>query len=151
MSHVTLRHMKNDEKYIPETLIECFRVIESEISPQDLEKFKNVRNSKFHPMDHNLGWGLYLRNRFIHPHHSPIRQKFKDLGILFEPDSISGFIRELFWMYLNGQEIEGSIFEELVKEELILLPVYEKNQDGGLIISEKEPEWDNTKLAALLG
>jgi hypothetical protein len=110
-----------NEKFIPETLTECFRIMEEEVSDKDVEEFKNIVNANFHPLDHNMGWGLYIRNRFI-PLHSPIRRKFKELGIWFEPDSISGFIRKLFWEYLNGARPNAEAVKKKIDEKFLAWP-----------------------------
>lgn len=119
-----------DRGPIPETLLECFRVIEKEVSAKDIAAFKDIPEKKLHPLDHNMGWGLYLRNRFIHPHESPIRQKFQALVTMFEADEISALMRELFWMYLNGHKIDALIVKSMIENSLLMFsPIGKRKLD----------------------
>ena len=70
-------------------------------------------------MEHNLGWGLYLRNRFLHSQDSPIRDKLTEILIRFDADSVSSDMFKWLWMYATGQELNAENLRTMLDQSML--------------------------------
>jgi len=64
-------------------------------------------------VDFHFGLGMSIRNQWLYPDDSVLREKFLGIGVI-HPDDISSIIVEALWLDLNGQEITLSTLRELV-------------------------------------
>lgn len=112
-----LSHRQDDmnSNLIPDNLPECFGLLENTAAPEALEKLRCLSKQDLH-QEHFFGWGLFLRNRFIHPPDSPIREKMACLPLHYSHhDSCGELMLEAFWAHLNGKKGPNAVLEILVE------------------------------------
>jgi hypothetical protein len=60
----------------------------------------------------HFGLGMFIRNQWLYPHGSVLREKFIGIGVV-HADDMSSIIIEALWLALNGLEINLSTLREL--------------------------------------
>ena len=84
-----------------------------------------------------MGWGIYLRNHFLHPKHSQIRAKFLEFSPFFEADMISAFFFELLWTYARGETLNATVVKAIM--------------DAHPMLTVVEPQLELAEVLDLLG
>lgn len=100
--------VKTPEIYIPKDLEDCFRELNKNLRPEDIEKIKSgeITVSSMH-----FGLGMGLRNRWELWGGSRLAKYFNSIGIN-HPDDMSGIILESYVRKLRGEPL---LLEEQVK------------------------------------
>ena len=89
-------------RFVSDNLPDCFAIIERTQQTESLERLRSRSRDELYK--EHFGCGLFLRNRFIYPHKSPLRAKIEMLPLLFfHPDSCGSFLLEALWLHLNGE------------------------------------------------
>jgi hypothetical protein len=92
----------DERKDIPETLEECFEILNALISEKEQNKFKEAPEDQLFLYHHTLG--LWIRNSWIYPTKTRIAQLFLQDGCSFHPDDMSSIIIKSYHRYLNHKE-----------------------------------------------
>ena len=119
-----------DQPYIPDNLPECFTILEQEISVEEMERLRRCKQNEL-ALEH-FGWGMFLRNRFIHPSISPIRDKISALPwIRHHADDYGDIILKSLWLYLRGKKGSKALLHLLEKEhESVILSIKKSIKPG---------------------
>jgi hypothetical protein len=98
----TATEAKKEEAYIPENLEDCFRELDKNLRPEDIEK---IRQGEITPSDMHFGLGMGLRNGWRLWGGSRLAKYFNGIGIM-HPDDMSGVILESYVRYLKKEPIK---------------------------------------------
>jgi hypothetical protein len=96
---------------MPSTLHECFKLARDQLSEEDLEVLASSERGDL--IDFHFSLGMSIRNSWLYPDGSVLREKFFGIGVI-HPDDISSIIVETLWLDLNGHEINLSTLRGLV-------------------------------------
>ena len=88
---------------IPRNLNEALQEIESQLEDEEKEKIRNLGEDEFVTLSH-MFMGQKLRNLWLYPKDSPLREFFKTAG-LFHEDHMSDIILRSFYRYLKDEDI----------------------------------------------
>lgn len=94
-----MQSTRTKEMKIPETLEECYSVLESELPQEEREKLKAMSSDSLYQL--HFGLGRTIRNEFGLWGEGPLYDWFDAQGV-DQPDQISEYILNGFWLYLNG-------------------------------------------------
>jgi len=88
---------------IPTTLQEALQELESQLEDEEKEKIRNLGEDEFVTLSH-MFMGQKLRNLWLYPKDSPLREFFKAEGLSHE-DDMSDIILRSFYRHLRGEDI----------------------------------------------
>jgi len=120
-----------NQHYVPDNLPECFALIEQETDAQSIERLRQCRHVDLTVNEH-FGWGLFLRNRFIHPRDSPIRDKIAALPCMTgDDDGCGGVLLEALWLHVTGNPGPEALLHLLqANHESLLQAIQETAKPG---------------------
>jgi hypothetical protein len=105
-----------ENKYIPDNLPECFRLVEQEVSAEALDRLRRYQKNEL-GKEHSMGWGLFLRNRFIHSKDSAIRDKIARLpGVFPHHDTYGAILLKALWAHLNSLNGPETLLQSEIEE-----------------------------------
>lgn len=91
--------------YIPQTLGDCFVILSSVISSDDIEKIqKNQITEEQFTLDNHMGLGMWIRNNWIRSGKFPLAAEWNQLGAK-SMDDISDIILTSYYRHTAGQDI----------------------------------------------
>ena len=88
---------------IPTTLQEALLELESQLEDEEKDKIRNLGEDEFVTLSH-MFMGQKLRNLWLYPKDSPLREFFRAEG-LFHEDHMSDIILRSFYRHLKGEDI----------------------------------------------
>ena len=101
---------------IPNNFPDCFALLEQTVDAEALERLRQLSPGGL--MLAHLSWGLLVRNKFIHPRDSAIRDKIAALpGMVSHHDSYGSFLLKAFWLHLNGKQGPQALFQWLEEQD----------------------------------
>ncbi len=89
------------EAYIPKDLDDCFRELDKNLRPEDIDK---IRKGEIQAIDMHFGLGMGLRNGWGLWGGSRLAKYFNEMGI-FHPDDMSGIILDSYVRYLRNEPL----------------------------------------------
>lgn len=95
---------------LPETLEECYAMLDEVLSDEDIEYLKNMQQRDLVVL--HFGLGMWIRNEWLYPNQSKLSELLYEKGI-YHVDNMSVLIIEGYVRYLNN---EPCSLEDLLKE-----------------------------------
>lgn len=111
----------NLKKTTPKTFEECFKSLDELLNDEQKNTIRNTPVEEFRAEQH-LGLGLFIRNQWLYPEESKLKEYFKNLYkellrdkddyylyLCLQQDDLSGAILFSYWHHLRGLSVEGII------------------------------------------
>jgi len=93
------------DQQVPSNLTDCFALLGSYFKKEDLEQFKNTKESELDKYDEfGPSLGMQIRNMWGLREHTPLVKYFNSLGVIDGRD-MSWIITVCYWRHLNGKTI----------------------------------------------
>ena len=106
------KRIETIKKEMPHNLEECFSELERQLTPEQLETFRDVKESEV--IRYHRGLGTWIRNSWGLWRNSQLAEYFRNMGIQ-HPDDVSHEILTEFHRHMN-RKLEGNSSEHSAEE-----------------------------------